>query len=985
MPTGDLRFYQYQTKIDGLLLSYRDSENVESQTDGSVTLPNPAGFTQEFSQLKFLCHGDLDDARIPSSTSEKGLVYWPTKITPRTLVFKGDPSAPCGTADRLLVFGAEIQTANIPARLHALLGFLPEGHLSTVASNRGSGIDSRFKPPSMISYRGPGSSVYRLSTSGEAWFNDPVPGENVDQRNGFLNVVGRTDLPFFEDMWCHAHLRNEGPAGVNVMGGWDEGGKSILTTDKLDRGHRGYPGTDLAGYREGAAYHPHARRDWLGIVDFDYPLKWSPVLGTFTSAEETSKKLLVLEVKNRVSRMTPTMADIDFGIEAGIPKISLAKFAHDSIEGLTGAEQALKGALGDLASAQLTRGLTSLNAVMSDQANALFTQALQGGMDGPLGSLYDEMRAKYALYPGNPAAFSAAVKTAVATRISSAQLQNALLGKGGLNEAASVVAQVQAPLNDAISGLRVMEDLLSPAGRDARLRTLIQSLIGSEAPALVGQLASGLAKEAFADLMKDVQPSLDSLAVEIRDVRQRLEELRSTLGSVGLPEVNAKLSGSLATVVTDLSNDLSKLISAAELADGRYFTEHSREQVVADLRKRLIDAVLGSGVTKLYQTALRERIYDLQARMRTSLDGVFQVANQLGVQALSSVLAEADKAFADFLGSNLKEVMAAAKVDGHAHIIDDSLKELSLDADLRLKIPDDFGFHGFLRIRELSSDNTPVGCLKGYDRATEVVMGAKDVSLSWLSPKLKANVDGKFIFKALNGSFEPVGMGGGVGVTGDMKFELFELKELAAALAFGQEENYLAGRVRAKVNRYEFATGFFFGRTCFIDPLLVADQDVGKTLSTKPENFPFAGAYLYGEAWVPLNEALGIVSTCAFNIRGGQGVGSFVFIDGQKKLNVGGKYLYGISGELLCILGVQGEIRAVGGIVFEADPMIVLRGVGKVSAELGYCPFCVSWGKEVGMTIRAKSSTVIRGAIGIATNPVGAISTLGDAEYEFDY
>src|SRR6185295_9708561 len=122
-----------------------------------------------------------------------------------------------------------------------------------------------------------------------------------------------------------------------------------------------------------------------------------------------------------------------------------------------------------------------------------------------------------------------------------------------------------------------------------------------------------------------------------------------------------------------------------------------------------------------------------------------------GLEALSSVLSELDKQFADFLGNNLKDVMAAAKIDGHAHIINDSLKELSVDADLRLKIPDDFGFHGFLRIRELSSDNTPVGCLKGYDKATEVILGAKDVSLSWLSPDLRANLDGKFIFKAQNG------------------------------------------------------------------------------------------------------------------------------------------------------------------------------------------------------------------------------------------
>ena len=175
----------------------------------------------------------------------------------------------------------------------------------------------------------------------------------------------------------------------------------------------------------------------------------------------------------------------------------------------------------------------------------------------------------------------------------------------------------------------------------------------------------------------------------------------------------------------------------------------------------------------------------------------------------------------------------------------------------------------------------------------------------------------------------------------------------------------MAARKPPEHREHRFA-GFFFGRTCFADPLIVADPDIAKTLSLEPQNFPFTGGYVYAEGWVPLNEALGIPSSCLFSIRGGQGVGAYVFLDGSGQVNIGGKYLFGLSGELLCIISLQGELRAIGGVVLGGNPELVMRGVGKVSAEVGFCPFCVSFGKEVGMTIRSGGSA-------------------GAAQYEFDY
>src|ERR1039458_2630766 len=51
-------------------LSFLDSENWESRTDGAISFPSqPAGFTQEFQRVKFTCRGALDSAQVPPVTA----------------------------------------------------------------------------------------------------------------------------------------------------------------------------------------------------------------------------------------------------------------------------------------------------------------------------------------------------------------------------------------------------------------------------------------------------------------------------------------------------------------------------------------------------------------------------------------------------------------------------------------------------------------------------------------------------------------------------------------------------------------------------------------------------------------------------------------------------------------------------------------------------------------------------------------------------
>jgi len=255
-------------------------------------------------------------------------------------------------------------------------------------------------------------------------------------------------------------------------------------------------------------------------------------------------------------------------------------------------------------------------------------------------------------------------------------------------------------------------------------------------------------------------------------------------------------------------------------------------------------------------------------------------------------------------------------------------------------------FNAYLQIKELDSDGPP-SCTITSGKAAEVTVGATDISVDWISPDLRASIGGKFSFQTTP-SFRPIGMGGSFELVGPLSFEAFEITELGATMAFGQLENYLGCKARVKFNKYEFAGGLFFGKTCSIEPLLLVDPDVASVLGPPP----FTGAYVYAEGWIPLNEALGIPSSCFFNIRAGIGAGVFYFVEGP---TYGGKALLGLSGEVLCIVSVKGEVKMVG--VKQGDDL-TLKGTGTLSGEIGVCPFCVDFSKSIGMKYKNGSFDV---------------------------
>ncbi len=132
-PSG-LMLYGYQFTFLYYRLSFLDSENWESRTDGAISFPTqPAGFTQEFQRMKFTCRGALDSAEVPPNSGSKHLNYWTADFTPQSIEFHPQISDTCGTGTRFLVLGVETHLPFIPQAFHATLGFKPNGNLVTPA------------------------------------------------------------------------------------------------------------------------------------------------------------------------------------------------------------------------------------------------------------------------------------------------------------------------------------------------------------------------------------------------------------------------------------------------------------------------------------------------------------------------------------------------------------------------------------------------------------------------------------------------------------------------------------------------------------------------------------------------------------------------------------------------------------------------------------------------------------------------------------
>ncbi len=976
-----LVLWGYNFTFSSYGVSYLDSQNIDSVTDGSIVLPAPAGFTQNFNDLRFSCLGAPAGGDIPPAEGFKAMAYWLADF--KTLSMRFATTSSCTPSNGYLVLGIECHASHVDKALFGEIGFFPAG--DQIPPSFGlAGVSSRLKLPNVITLDGPNKSTYSFTPVQDGYYN--TFSNSPPSTAGWISIFGKLDVPWFEDLQlhlqtsCHTNGVAASNAPIYLSGGWPRAGttnsnygwleasRTPFETNRFDYKNAGWPGSGggltIANYRDNTneTYHPRAQRLWLGFIAFDYPLSWSYTLRSFKSWHEVTNDLLVVKIEHQVKYMDAKRAELEFGAQYnGLPKISIANLAFNAIDELTGVGDAIVKATAQPLEDVLSAGLDEMDRMLDTQMKQLMDGVFDKTVNPIIDNFYVQLSNDFSSLPlsGRLQFVSDVNSNALALLVGTGSvgttLTSALKDLGnGVNQASNLIGQIRGYLRDATNAINSIIGTINMNTNGAALGSNITGLITKDLGgnrsvvpkflnSLVGDVAptfiNAVIGPTVSNVLSDIEPTLQDITDGLTQTENALMQADAKLATAG--EFTTEIANTLNSAQTALSNVSFQVSLSVTQYFGQFdynidnpFVHVSAADIKKYIRQQVEDQFFASGPAAQIQTALRQRLYDVDAAMKSEIDSVFQQLNGMLRDLIGQSLAQLDNSINKCLGS-VSDVIGSGKLSGHALIVGDSLKELRIDGKFQFKVPDDMELDAFLLIKELSSDGSN-GCSSSNAPFTEVTIGADKVPLGWVSPDLKASVQAKFTFDGT--TVFPVNLAGQLELLGDLDFEAFTLHDLAAALAFGKYENYLALKGGVRFNGYDFSGAIFFGRTCTLDPIKLIDPQVAEVLG----NPPFTGVYCYAQGWLPVSElVLGIPASCLFEISAGVGAGAFYFAEGP---TYGGKMFLGVSGELLCIVSIEGDITMIG-VKHGGD--LKFAGHGHFEADIGPCPFCLSISKSI--------------------------------------
>ncbi|HLS28131.1 MAG TPA: hypothetical protein VK041_05735 [Opitutales bacterium] len=1002
--------YQLGIDYYGLGFISNQTDAERSFVQGTIFIPGPTKEKFEFDGLSFTCLGGLDEMRLPSGGFAKHLDYWNADLDVHTFSFVSSNSCD-PEASTFATLGVTAFSTFLEEPLHGILGIKPDGTLIThqfsVDEELERIITSRLRLPNNISLTGPGDEIYELTAVSEAYFNDFETAGDQTVAAGRLHFAAKMNVPFFEDLKAHIRStssRNTQPDSVvHLAGGWIDGdGNTYFDALFFDPHNRAYPegvSEDLYFNLSGADGDPtpylvRAQQKWLNVVPFDYALEWSPSLRSFTSYEpERETDLLVVKIDHQLDYLSAENAEITFGaVYQGMPRINLTNFTFNKIDEGTGVLKAMTDSLRAEAVGALEKGLDSLDTLLSDRIDELIDELLQQSADPIIDKFYAELRNVSETVDDINAWKQGVEDNAKRFLIENIEepgesIQDVIKNlSDGVQSAASLVNKIDSSLEEVQIALRVIngkiyrveggvsidppnipnpeaEAIFGLLTTDANnqfqiVETLVVQLIeevagdlGNEVATMLQNVLDGATSELnrlINEQIENVRPTLERIREVIGTVDGKIQLVRDQLqaGEEFIGELNAILA-SASQEVENATQKLKETVEGFVIADipsPDQFIEISGEELKERIRTEIRDMIGEFRFMREYQLVLRQKLYDIDLAVKEGIDTAFAQVNLVIKNLLGEYLSQVDDKINGFLG-DLGDSLGAGSLDGFAHINGDALRLLRLDAHLQLKVPDDLEFNGYLQIKQLNSDGSG-SCSSGDPTSVvnEVTMGAIGVPVSWISPGMEIDVEGKASFTT--GPFKPVGLGGSLEmVGGEFEFEAFAITDFGAAMSFGMSENYIAAKAGMRFQSYTIAGGVFFGQTCSIAPLKLVNEQVGSILGEP--NPTFSGAYVYGEAHIPVSEVLlGIPASCMFKITAGVGVGAFYFVEGP---TYGGQMLLAASGEALCLVSIKGDVSLVG--VKVADDFR-FSGRGRLEGRVGSCPFCVKFGKTLQLEYR---------------------------------
>lgn len=961
-PTN-MTLYGYPFTFTTYGLSFLSNENIDSRTDGSVKVPYPSEFTQDFRRLRLDCLGGLKEAELPADQGDllKQLKYWKADFITRQMNFERKADDFCDPGKGSLTLGVNAWAGFLPEPLSGTLGFLPSGNLITTADCAEPDgpldlpFDSRLKLPTQFQVPAGGDKGYAATPVNDAYLNDYRFQTNGA---GYLNLAMKLDVPLFEDLRVHGHTsatKDDKEPPVHLMGGWPDEGFgtdtfNFFTQNPFDEANRGMPDVkDLTveEYRAGVEgkptqYRVRAQKLWLDRVQFDYPLKWNGTTRQFAGVAPKKVDLFVVSVEHHLKHLSHDSAEISFGAQYdGFPVANLANFVFEKLEGY---EEILAG----LVSTEIMNaGNLALQELLSTNHRDLFKGAFDKSMPPAMDELHAALVANW-----DPAAKS--WKQPVAGVVAPFFAADGKVRKAvmktmeGAEGVPLVLEEVNARLGKVRKMIAEIRSITKVAGSGKHADFLEAAVRGAK------KYAKKTDDPVFADevenLAEKAGPALDNISEACGNLDELLKGLEAELAKIGkvTTEIETevgKVQGALNQTFAQMQKDVVDWSNGFEPGLDDPFANTTSAALKSLLRQKCEDRFHGSVATEISQRVFKQWFYEVDERVRGAIDAAFGELNGVLREALAPIFAAVDQRVEEMLGEDVGKTLGAAELKGHAHVKGDSINLLRLDGKLELNLSDKMKLAGYLQVKELNSENTAAECLPGSGKAVEVTAGAEDVSLEWAYPGLRAGLNAKFVIENLPGGTALRGMGAGFELTGKLKFgNQFIIEELGAAMMFGAEENYFSAALAMKVGKgFGAKGGLMFGRTCSLDPFFW-DQDVQQVLGDPP----FTGAYGYGEFTIPINQLIGIKSTCFFTLTATVGSGIGVFAEGPTYV---AKMKLGVHGEILCIVSITGEIVLVG-VSNPEGPRLL--GKGTLEGKLGYCPiYCFSFKKTASMEYKS--------------------------------
>lgn len=709
--TSVAELYGYGFTFSRFQLTFLSNENHDSWVNGSVDVPYPSQFTQNFEELRLACNGALESAAIdPNDNGEKDLRYWDGKFTPQAIRFVEETGAPCN-APRFLTMGLISGAANLDFPLSGSLGFLPDGNIAPMSANL-DGVDGRLGLPATVLMDGPGDEQYSIVPVSKLYFNAyDAPGAPRNPSGqlggGYVGFAGRCNVPFFEDLKLHVmtSAKSSVPANIYLTGGWTQGGDTFFSNRNFDANHRAFPpmGITVGEYRNPQsenAYVPRAQQSIFGMIDLDYPLEWNPSGRYFrTWGGDREVDLFVVDVQHQVEYLSADNAEITFGVQYdGLPQINLASAVFEEADKQIGAAKALVGGTSQEVTKTLYRGVDQIGSLVADQFEAVLDDAVDAMEDDVICPLYDELVDLIEASENGVTQYNnLADRNAGAIRLlldskfnaaggSVATLQNRLNDLAdAVGQAASVITRIDQALEagelaiDAVAGqltyTRELDGTIiplvppkpgiiarSPGGEREIVQKLVTKLLAELAPEGLGsELFSGLTQGLTAELNSQLNALLEEADPALDQVVSTLIEAKIFLSNVRLEIAQGKgIIEEFSAILTGATVEIQNIIISVREVTFDYLDQIAAAARIDDTplnqARSLVDEFDKEEFVAMIRGELRDRllvsnfVQQMQATLRGYISELEMALNSAIDAAFSEITDLCRELIDEFLG-----------------------------------------------------------------------------------------------------------------------------------------------------------------------------------------------------------------------------------------------------------------------------------------------------------------------------------------------